>query len=158
MTAVNIRFMLSGACHPYSGRQVLFAIPLHQTDESPSTIGNVKGIIRRCWPSSELPSVAQQIQSVGLRILKSGKLLSDDQFLKDVLNTSEIQESGTTVQTSGSGFDDTTQSVAKTVLMHLVFQQPLTAPSATTPVVTEDKKAVDPKTTASSDSGCCAMM
>lgn len=161
--AVSVRFVLTGACHPYSGRQVLFALPL-ESQGSSVTIGDAKSIIRRCWPSTDLPLVASSIQSIGLKILKNGKLLSDDQVLHAVLTQQEIQESATQAHTFGSGFDDNSQSVARTVLMHLVFHS-APAPShpvavskplnTTTSVLQDDVR----RTSHSDDTGCgCCVM
>ena len=73
-----------------------------------------------------------------------------------ILTAAEIDESATDAQTSGTGFDDTTQNTTKTVLMHLVFQKPL-PPTVAVPPAAEPAK--DPKHTAVSDSGCgCAVM
>lgn len=153
--SVNIRFILTGACHPYSGRQVLFAVPLQQ-GSNPTTIADVKAICRRCWPP-ELPAIKDDMPQLNLKILKSGKLFDDAATLKTILTQAEIDESSTDAQTSGTGFDDTTQNTARTVLMHLVFQKPL-PPSVAVPPAAEPTK--DPKRAApETDSGCgCVCM
>lgn len=153
--AVNIRFVLTGACHPYSGRQVLFAFPL-MSEALPTKVTDMKAIIRRCWPAGELPQVTGKINSIGLRILKNGKLLDDEDSLRNILSAQEQHDSSTQAHTWGTGFDDSTQTVSNTVLMHLVFQN---APPAR-PASTISRESPEPKRqSVESDSscGCCVM-
>jgi hypothetical protein len=154
--AVNVRFVLTGACHPYSGRQVLFAFPL-ASDNNPTTVLDIKSIIRRCWPSGELPQVTGRIATIGLKVLKNGKLLDDSDVLSNVLTAQEQHDSSTHAHTWGTGFDDSTQTVSNTVLMHLVFQN---APPPR-PVATTSKETPEPKHRVSVDSdsscACCVM-
>jgi hypothetical protein len=135
---------------------VLFAFPL-TSDNLPTKVADMKTIIRRCWPAGELPQVTGTINSIGLRILKNGKLLDEEDVLKNVLSPQEQQDSSTQAHTWGTGFDDSTQTVSNTVLMHLVFQN---APPPR-PVSTTSRDTPEPKRRASVESdsscGCCVM-
>ena len=149
--SVSIRFVLTGSCHPYSGRQVLFSVPLMKNGESPSTVADMKEIIRTCWPS-ELAPLSTKVREVALKILKNGRLLGDDQTLYDFLTEEEIRDSSLLTASMGKN-DDGTVAVTNTVLMHLVFHcpPPLVDPEAP-PVLSTAPKHV------SEETGCCATM
>ena len=156
MSSVRIRFILTGSCHPYSGRQVFFVVPL-ESSGGPTTVADVKDrFVRQRWPK-ELASVFEG-REVSLKILKNGRLLSDDTPLRDSFSSEELEhcvKRGDSVPVSGRG--DADQAVSESsALMHLVFSVPLKPLPQEAPRAHEAPVA---KKQAQADSGCgCAML
>jgi hypothetical protein len=155
MTSVRLRFILTGSCFPYSGRQVFFVVPLDSPSSSPTTVGDVKTTyIRQRWPK-ELASVFEG-REVVLKILKNGRLLSDSVLLREALTTAELETSSIKVGRAVSDGDQASLAESST-LMHLVFSV------SAAEIVVEPRGSDAPppvvKKAAVADSGCgCSVM
>ncbi|CAD2221086.1 hypothetical protein AGDE_02515 [Angomonas deanei] len=126
-TKANVHFILTGACHvEYSGRQIAMSIPLEQEDGRPTTVTDIAHQVRAEWPE-ELSVMKDEIASTRFKILKTGRLLGDEDLFKDALTASELENCGT--------------EEPKVILMHLVVQKAPPAESAkTTEEVKEEKE------------------
>lgn len=176
MSLMNVRFVITGSCHvSYSGRQIQLVIPVNQPGGSATTVADVEEQVRRDWPK-ELNEMADTIPTIGMRILKTGRVLAASDAFAAQLTTTERAECE-----ASSVAGKTKEEIEKSsILMHVVFQKerlpPEPKPAAVTASPKETKPSNQPATASggavasssgeaadssgrevTSDSCCCAM-
>lgn len=151
--SVAVRFILSGACHPHSGRQVLFDVPLC---EEHTVSDMITQVVIPNWPS-ELPELRSKISVSSIKLLKNGRAVNLQSELRSVFTGDEMRRT-----LSG----DTDSRIESAVLFHLVFTnsectpEPPSCdrpPSAEPSVERNGTNTVQNRQAKSSD-GCCVAM
>lgn len=117
--SIAARFVITGACYVgYSGKQFQLEIPVKRSDGARTTIADVVEQVRRQWPK-EFSEMAESIELTDVKVLKTGRLLSNADVFESRLTASELKECRVCDDTVGPA----TESERSAVLLHLVFQR-----------------------------------
>lgn len=161
MDRVRVRYVLTGACLPaYSGRVVHAIVPMNQPDGSPTTVGCLIAQFRTNWPA-DMSELAASIASVPIKVLKTGRVLNDDDVFQQQLSANEKE---TCCVSADETVGDHAEELQKpSVVMHMVIQK-------NRPVPEEKAKKEKSKSSTNSDAGnsgegrevkknsCCTVM
>jgi hypothetical protein len=161
MDRVRVRYVLTGACLPaYSGRVVHAIVPMTQSDGTPTTIGCLIQQFRANWPA-DMKELANSIAEAPIRVLKTGRVLNDDDVFEQQLSSAE--KDSCRVSADETIGDHTEELQKPSVVMHMVIQK-------NRPPVEEKSKKEKSKSATNSDGGnsgegrevkknsCCCVM
>ena len=159
-----VRLMMSGSCHPHSGKIISFSVPvLGGSNRSGQDVINEVFIAH--WPQKDIPV---DFEAVTLMLLKTGIRHDLSKPFESYFSSSELSlavdpDSESTIQADPTICEDPKKAskgdVLESALMHIVFRRKKATPtpgegSGSSATTEDDKKQEKAKT----GSACCAAM